>query len=235
MRRTTLRLTIAALTFAVGVTASVFWIAYRTPVVVTLKAPETDSCFPGLALSKDAILTSPQNYFPPNVFSNNQWQDDFTVKWYSKHLAAMNEPSLLNKSNAIERYRFLWLRSFHHPVAVRLERLNDQKLLILKQLSGRGGYEPGNLVVNRTRVLTEREWSEFKRLLEQCCYWQMPAQRFDEASGEDGAQWIFEGARDGRYHIVDRWSPRDTDYRKFCLYFLKISGLGIDEHSKDLY
>jgi hypothetical protein len=36
----------------------------------------------------------------------------------------------------------------------------------------------------------------------------------------DGAQWIIEGARNGTYHIVDRWSPEDGEIRALGLLIL---------------
>lgn len=53
--------------------------------------------------------------------------------------------------------------------------------------------------------------------------------------GNDGAEWILEGVNGGRYHVVDRWTPGAGAYREACLYLLKISDLGIDEASQDLY
>jgi hypothetical protein len=134
---------------------------------------------------------------------------------------------------AAESYRFLWLRSFHHPVAVRVWRSGAEHFLVVKQLSGAGGYAPGRLSVDRTRQLSNDEWDEFVRLLDGICYWQMPAE--DSRLGNDGARWILEGMKDGRYHIVDRWSPDGGDYRAACLHLLKLSGLGIDPKGVDVY
>ncbi len=39
-------------------------------------------------------------------------------------------------------------------------------------------------------------------------FWNLPTlQPSDGTVGLDGAQWIIEGAKDGRYHVIDRWSP----------------------------
>jgi hypothetical protein len=47
--------------------------------------------------------------------------------------------------------------------------------------------------------------------------------------GNNGAESIVEGMRQGRYQVTDLL------YRDACINLLKISGLGIDEKSKDLY
>lgn len=63
-----------------------------------------------------------QEYFPPDMFSDDHCQDEYTNRWYSKVLTGMDEPSLSEASEDLEShaYRFLWLRTFHPDVAVRL-------------------------------------------------------------------------------------------------------------------
>jgi hypothetical protein len=33
----------------------------------------------------------------------------------------------------------------------------------------------------------------------------------------DGARWILEDVRDGKYHLVDRWSPDTGTFREAAL------------------
>src|SRR5437899_2594377 len=49
--------------------------------------------------------------------------DRSKVEWYSEHLQAMREPPLTRVAGEAEVYRFLWLRSFHRPIAIRAQRL----------------------------------------------------------------------------------------------------------------
>ena len=49
-------------------------------------------------------------------------------------------------------------------------------------------------------------------------FWKLPS--IQEDRGVDGAQWIIEGARNGTYHIVDRWSPEDGEIRALGLLML---------------
>jgi hypothetical protein len=241
MKRQTLGLIVAVLTFSVGIAASALWGLYRAPVE-QLEEPtaatielEPDSCFPGLSFEARTPFPT-ESYFPPGAFDSfNDVAYDFRGSWYSKHLKAMSEPALFDYADYEEEsYRFLWLRSFHHPIAVRLNRFGQGRMLVVKQLSGKGGYEPGYLTVDRTRLLTKGEWAMFIHLLHRACYWQLPTEDESER-GDDGAQWILEGVKEGRYHIVDRWSPPGGSYQEACLYLLKISGLGIDESGEDVY
>jgi hypothetical protein len=166
-----------------------------------------------------------QRYFPRGSLSTNEWSDRFKANWYSRSLTAMKEPSLsVGQKRDIESYRFLWLRSFDNPIVVRIWRSQSNVYLITKQLDGDGGRHPGKLVVNKSRSLSMKEWDEFITLLGQSSYWTSPTTIDD--LGNDGAQWILEGAKEGRYHIVDRWTPKaDDNHRKACWYLVELSGL----------
>src|SRR5262252_10747569 len=100
--------------------------------------------------------------------------DSFRNGWYSKHLKAMDESSLNSMAESDETYRFLWLRTFHHPIAIRVWRKSEERNMAFKELDGAGGYDPGKLIANRTRRLTADEWDKFIKLLQQASYWQLP-------------------------------------------------------------
>lgn len=150
-------------------------------------------------------------YFPAGILDIEgaaDPSDAFVRHWYSAHLAAMNEPSLSCGANASEAYRFLWLRSFHQPIAVRVSRTGQHFELVATVLSGHAGYEPGHIAQRVRRELTEEEWTLVMRALERTSFWEMSANPPTEEIGVDGAQWIIEGSS-GRYHVVDRWGGDD--------------------------
>src|SRR5258705_9617064 len=158
-----------------------------------------------------------QQYFPPGILGKSHQQDEFAIRWYSKHLTALREPSLWETSQldlTAEAYRFLYLRSFHHPISVRLAVAQDKTAtLVSKETNGKGGYEPGRLIRNRTIHLSQIQTESLLTALNELSFWRLPP--LLEAEGNvlqlDGAQWILEGAREGRYHFVDRWSPDRAD------------------------
>ncbi len=136
---------------------------------------------------------------------------------YSKYLAALKEPSLGELSRqdaAAEVYRFLWLRSFDNPIAVRLvvtrDVTRDGGRLIAKMTSGQGGFEPGHLVLNRESRLSKEATAWFLAEVKHARFWDVPT-RDDSRAKPDGAQWIVEGVKQGRYHVVDRSSPDPKD------------------------
>jgi hypothetical protein len=161
-----------------------------------------------------AVVGSAAEYFPAGVLGDTSDEHQFRADWYSKHLTAMGEPSLWELSrqdSTVEVYRFLWLRTFHHPISVRLAvRKDGTALLVSKEMDGMGGYEPGKLIRNTTAPLSKEQTELFRGRVEDFAIWKLPTRQSD-GIGLDGAQWIIEMAKSGRYHVIDRWSPRADD------------------------
>ena len=55
-------------------------------------------------------------------------------------------------------------------------------------------------------------------------FWDAPTEDPGK-NGEDGAQWIIEGRRQGRYHVVERWSPKSGPIRSAGEAFLRAACL----------
>lgn len=162
-------------------------------------------------------------YFPPGSLDDSPRADQFLYEWYSTQLQALDEPSLwsLSQTQKEQSYRFLWLRTFHHPMAIRIDmNVDGTSRLTTKLTSGAGGYGPGRLVQNDTSTLTKEQTDWFLGKIQEPKFWELAA--FDKSRiGLDGAQWIVEGAKNGNYHIVDRWSPKDGPVRVIGLLMLK--------------
>jgi hypothetical protein len=154
-------------------------------------------------------LPAQTNYFPPKTFGDDPRLDHFVYGWYSQQLKALDETSLfeLSKNPAVGSYRFLWLRTFHHPVAVRVDVLADgTATLRTKIASGAGGYDPGKLISNETRLLTKEETRKVVARVNASDFWRLPS--YDRTrTGDDGSEWIFEVADQGRYHLRKRLDP----------------------------
>jgi hypothetical protein len=152
-------------------------------------------------------------------------------------LKALEEPSLwaLSRSDPHATvYRFLWLRSFHHPVSVRLIIQHDLTgKLVAKITGGAGGYEPGSLIRNESTPVGKQLTTQFLSQIVVSHYWEL--ERRSQPDGLDGAQWILEAISDGHYQLVDRWSPQETDLIRVLgsIPMTDLAGIRID--SRDVY
>lgn len=171
-----------------------------------------------------------EGYFPENVFSEREDLHTFINEWYSRQLRALQEPSLYKRDSKSVKavFRFTWLRTFHHPVSVRLEILpNGAGRLHSKMTSGAGGYEPGKLKVDEIKEVEPGAVEKLLGMIDEARFWELPATIED--MGLDGAQWIIEGLQGDRYHVVDRWSPDNGPVRKIGLFLLDLSDLDVKE------
>lgn len=168
-----------------------------------------------LALSAGALRA--QEYFPPGVLGRTAQEHEFLANRYSRYLKALHEPSLWELSRRdpkVEVYRFLWLRSSHHPISVRLVvRASGSGWIHSNMTSGQGGHEPGRILRYSVSWLTKGKTRSFLDELQSADFWNLPALPavVDTGSALDGAQWIVEGVKDGRYQVIDRRSPGSAD------------------------
>lgn len=159
-------------------------------------------------------------------------------KFYPKYLEAMKEPSIFEQSTnkAVEQYRFLWLRSFHKPISIRIWKDESGVAMRVVRLGDDDGDKPGKIEFDQTLNLTTNQWQEFLALLNQATFWKMPCAEKMDVIGFDGSEWVLEGQTAGTYHMVDRWSPnydydgKDRHLENFvicCRYLLIVSKLEI--------
>src|SRR5882762_1769597 len=78
----------------------------------------------------------------------------------------------LSMDKTMVAYRFLWLRTFEQPVAIRLTIRPDRTgLLIGKVTNGHGGYEPGKLSKNNSIEVSNLQVQQFLSLLQKTSFW----------------------------------------------------------------
>lgn len=166
------------------------------------------------------------DYFPENVFSDDKNVNDSRVKWYSKHLTALEEDSLWERSQSAGSvvYRFLSLPTWGNPTSITFTIRDDGRgILIVKNTDGQGGYEPGRLVGNQTIILDQARVNEIQDQFKKLNFWSLPAMA--GVQGRDGSRWIIEGVEEGRYHLVDRWFPGHGEFYDTCLLLFEAAGL----------
>lgn len=165
-----------------------------------------------------------KGFFPKGIFSEKERTDKFVYSWYSKQLIALKEPSLyeLSNNNKITCYRFLCLRTFHNPFAIRVELKSDGTgLLYFKKTSGAGGYDPGDLIENKTIKISKINVNSLLEKIKNEKFWTLQSR--GKSGGLDGSEWIIEGVKKGKYHLVDRWTPETGSIRVLGLNFIRLS------------
>jgi len=157
--------------------------------------------------------------------------NDFTDKLTLEDLTGHEfQSSFIEKSKNedFHAYRFLWLRSFHLPASFSLEINNyGSARLTVKGLLGIGGLYTKELANGKSYKISKDAVKKFLEYLEKSDFWNMTPN--EPPRGLDGANWIIEGLKNGKYHIVDRWCPEEGPYREAALYLIELSQLKIDD------
>jgi hypothetical protein len=182
------------------------------------------------------IVRGEQVYFPANTF------DPILQRWFSAELHLLEEPSLLKPSAAspAETYRFLWLRTFNQPIAVRLDVSADRTgVLTTKIANGEAGfpYTSKKLTMNVRGTLSREQVQRFLQRFNDVQFWSLPT-TVNDPIGTDGSEWIFEATNAGKYHIVERWCADSTPNKRAIHdlgVMLAIDLAGLNIPSKDIY
>jgi hypothetical protein len=208
MKHIPIKISAAILTFLVGLTASAIW------------------------LSKPHQRFADDIYFPIGTFGVRENKMNWTAKFYSSGLAAMEEQPLQSLDDGeSEAYRFFFLPSFDPPISIRVWKTGKQRYISVKQLSGPGVPQEGKAIFPKTlkvdtnRHITEEEWERFQALLKESNFWSSPTES-GKQMGLDGASFLLEGIKPHQYHAIDRWLPADEgDFVNVSHYLVSISGL----------
>ncbi len=232
MKKFPIFLGVLIFTFAAGVgCVAIYYFGIGSFNTTVAELPEMlpiaeDDCqravgFPGVSVPVSLLKRTKGGGFPINArgVGANEISNA-----YIKYLQAMDEPYLPTAANGKDEiYRFLWLRTFHHPVVVTIERTGANYTLSSKESDGAGGYEPGKIIETHMRPLSSGEWCLLRDALATSDFWNMSVVD-EKLGGLDGSEWILEGIRNGRYHAVKRWSPESGKYFELGSYLLALSG-----------
>ena len=163
------------------------------------------------------VAADRRGYFPAGPV------DEFRRGWYSKHFVAARESPLFG-SDAQTAYRLTFLPSFSHPLIVRIEERTEGSLVVAKELDGAGGYDPGEVLIEKHRPLARGEWERLVAEIDAMQFWQTPTHACAGRSHHhDGAVWILEGNRGGEYQLSEWHWPECS----VCLQLLELSELDL--------
>jgi hypothetical protein len=105
----------------------------------------------------------------------------------------MGESSLSCGDEDGDAFRFLWLRTWGRPIAIRVHRSANGASVVAVELDGAGRYEAGKVCRRIERKLTDAESTAITSAVREVGFWALPTQIDDNEL--DGAEWIFEACR----------------------------------------
>ncbi len=162
-------------------------------------------------------------YFPSAAIDSVSGLDTFKNRWYSYHLNRMNEPILHTQDEPYEVYRYTNLGTWSAPYTYRIENRGGVHQLTFVITSGQGGYHAGSVTNREVVEVSIDEWKELHNRIDSIDFWNTPVQ--DGVIGLDGSEWILEGYKDGKYHVLTRWTPDsygDPVFVRTCRFFSEI-------------
>jgi len=173
----------------------------------------------GVPKSPASSATEAPVYFPPDMV------DGFNG-FFSHYLSRFGEPSLLaaaQDSSALS-YRLDWMASQRWVVlAVRLSFNADGTASVTSIV------ESGPpAVLHRTQnSVSVEDAKKFMQMLEKAGFWAMPSMEQEKPSKGpkayklDASPRIFEGVRNGRYHVVPRLSPESSPFTEMVRFLTR--------------
>jgi hypothetical protein len=152
---------------------------------------------------------------PPKVADFRLYQTLRDGQLYSKPLTEIGQQLLCSQPipQSREWYRFMWVPTFKHPAFLRVDVDRDGTGTLLTHVwAGEGGYEWGKSAKN-ARKLTLEEESDLFETLADIGFWTLPSE-VERPPNEvvlDGTEWLIEGVKDGKCHVVTRYSSPLTE------------------------
>lgn len=165
-----------------------------------------------------------QDYFPERTFALAVDGTSFMEISLAEEMQSRRESSLyLRRTNASTHiYRFTWGRSFDPVIVVRLEVEPDGTARLISKHFGLRPVGKGK-VTQREKELSRSEALKLIGQFEMSDFWSAPAD--DDIYGIDGSTWVFEGCRDGRYHVVKRYMPENgSPFKSLGINLLEAAG-----------
>ena len=193
-------------------------------------------------IPKDTNHNFKQCFFPSWYFANlsENWQCDSTIdylfeiesgmrtaRWLEKQLTDLKENCLFDKelSKNTTIYRFTWIRTFHNPIAIRIENTNNEIMLYWKVGRGAGGYDPRGLKKSGKRKLTINQWETFLKLVEKSNFDNLANRKYIPMP--DGATWTLERKASKEFKAHNTNLP-SNEIKNACLFLLDLTDMKVE-------
>jgi hypothetical protein len=145
---------------------------------------------------------------PPKASDFRIHETLLNANLYSERFKNLRQPGLCQEPipEHDEWYRFLWVPTFAHPVFLRVNIDPDGIANLMTVVwSGQGGYEWGK-PLRTERKLTEEEQRDLFAVMADIGFWTLPSEVENPPNVIvlDGTQWLVEGVKGGKCHVVTR-------------------------------
>ncbi len=176
---------------------------------------------------------SKPQYFPVGLFSKYPELSEWEARWYASELRQLREPSLLEGKNrrGYSEYRFLLIPSFSPSLVVRLVVNPDGTGTLVAKLRTNMRGQDENAPREQILAFSSEQVNDFFNLLHEADFWSLPTAK--SSNGFDGEEWLLEGKRNDKYHVVDRWSgTMEGTYSRVCNYLQELSPLKVERRRR---
>lgn len=119
-------------------------------------------------------------------------------------MAAFGEAPLTRRANDFA-VRIFYIPTFDHPFMIRHSSSGTTGANRAVVLSGKGGYDPGNICHETSSESNDGQVLARISRLEDAGFWQSPST--DDVGGFDGAILVIEVVENGNYRGWVRWAP----------------------------
>lgn len=179
------------------------------------------------ALGAAVAIRPTRSFFPPDCDQMTAWQQE----WYSEHLLALHEealPEWAQAANVSEGYRFSILPSLGADMTMRIWQTAGTLYAAARTSIGHIGPTPGPPEHAIQWSPTKRTWQRLQAALHQHRFWGSKSWNTvpDDLMVLDGVQWVFEGWRHGRYHVLTDETPNEGAAREVGLLLLDMLPAG---------
>jgi hypothetical protein len=185
------------------------------------------------AIKQSMPPDSKPQYFPVGLFSKYPELSEWEARWYASELRQLHEPSLLEGKNrrGYSVYRFLLIPSFSPSWVIRLVvNPNGTGTLAVKLGTNIRGVD-SNSPREQILAVSSEQVNEFFNLIHEADFWSLVTAK--SGYGHDGEEWLLEGKRNGKCHVVDRWSgSMEASYSRACNYLEELSPLKVERRRR---
>ena len=206
MKRISIYLSLALITFLAGVTLKSIWVLNRN--IPIIEAPQSTS---------NCNLLFLEYSLDYEKVKNTRKQKQGLI---ADMLNKFNEIPLENLPPCIdESYRLIMIPISDYPVSIHILRSGDERILFAEKLNA-NDYSTREA----TERLTEEEWQSFKSLFDQTSFWDMPTFDKNEHESAERTIYIMEGLKGAEYHYVQRLSSNGK-FQESAAFLLKLPEL----------